>query len=64
MDEIQKHQSKIVITKHDKSATKSVLVKKTFSVVGMLEGSIKIHGDLIKPTGERWEACGQKKSYG
>ena len=59
MDDVQKHQREIVITKYGKPVAKLVPVKdKTaaVSVVGALEGAVKIHGDLTKPTGERWEA--------
>jgi prevent-host-death family protein len=59
MDDVQKHQREIVITKYGKPVARLVPAKNrkgASSVVGALEGSVKIHGDLIAPTGERWEA--------
>jgi prevent-host-death family protein len=59
MDDVQKHQREIIITKYGKPVAKLVPLKDkkgAASVVGALEGSVKIYGDLIEPTGERWEA--------
>lgn len=54
MDDVQKYQREIVITKYGKPVAKLVPVKdkkRTPSIVGLLEGSAKIYGDLTKPTG-------------
>jgi prevent-host-death family protein len=59
MDDVQRHQREIVITKYGKPVAKLVPMKgkkEHTSIVGILEGTVKIHGDLIEPTGERWEA--------
>ena len=61
MDDVQKHQREIVITKYGKPVAKLVPVKdkkRVASVVGALEGSVKIHGDLTKSTGVRWDNIG------
>lgn len=59
MDDVQKSQREIVITKYGKPVAKLVPVKdrkRSSSIIGMLKGTSRIHGDLIEPTGERWEA--------
>ena len=59
MDDVQKSQREIIITKYGKPVAKLVPVKDSKgpkSIVGILEGTMKIHGDLIAPTEERWKA--------
>ncbi len=59
MDDVQKQKREIIITKYGKPVAKLVPVKDKearASIVGLLEGTVKIHGDLTAPMGERWEA--------
>jgi len=59
MDEVQKYHREIVITKFGKPVAKLVPAdepKKQKSPFGFLKGSVVIKGDIIGPTGEKWEA--------
>ena len=65
MDDVQKQQREIIITKYGKPVAKLVPVKGKegrTSIVGLLEGTVKIHDDLTAPTGEHWEAHDLKSS--
>jgi antitoxin (DNA-binding transcriptional repressor) of toxin-antitoxin stability system len=58
MDDVQKYQREIVITKYGKPVAKLVPVKDkkgASSILGILEGPVKIYGDLTKLTGVRWD---------
>ena len=58
MDWVHKNREEIIITKHDKPIAKLVPLAPTASrpLFGYLKGSMEIRGDIIGPTGERWEA--------
>lgn len=58
MDEVQKYHKEIVITKFGKPVAKLVPVDemKPKSPFGFLKDSVIIKGDIIGPTGEKWEA--------
>ena len=59
MDDVQKQKREIIITKHGKPVAKLVPVKGKEgqrSIIGLLEGTVKIHGDLTAPIGGHWEA--------
>ena len=60
MDTVQKYGEEVVITKHGKPVAKLVPVsgemKKTESGFGCMKGTGIIVGDIVGPTGEKWEA--------
>ena len=58
MDDVQKYHKEIVITKFGKPVAKLVPVEegKPKPLFGCMKGTVKIHGDIIAPTGEVWFA--------
>ena len=58
MDDVHKHHSEVIITKHGKAIAKliSVEAQPKRKLLGLLKGKVIIHGDIIGPTGEAWEA--------
>ena len=57
MDEVAKTGEEIIITKYGQPVSKLVPVReKPDTPFGALKGMIRITGDLIEPTGEKWEA--------
>lgn len=57
MDEVQATRETIVITKHGKPIVSIVPYsdKREFPF-GCMKGSVKITGDIVGPTGEKWNA--------
>jgi prevent-host-death family protein len=58
MDNVQKYQTEITITKHGKPVAKLIPVgnKKRTPIFGCLKGLSTIHGDIVAPIGESWDA--------
>ena len=58
LDEVQKKGTEIVITKRGKPVARLAPVKKPKapSPWGWMKGTIEIHGDIVAPTGEVWDA--------
>ena len=60
MDEVNKYHREIVITKFGKPVAKLVPLEenkaKAKSFLGYMKGTLKIHGDIVAPTGEKWFA--------
>jgi len=57
MDEVEKTHREIVITKFGKPVAKLVPVdNKKKSPFGFLKNSVQIKGDIVGPTGEKWNA--------
>ena len=58
MDEVKKHRAEIIITKFGKPVAKLVPVieKPVKTLFGYLHNSVIITGDIVKPTGEKWNA--------
>ncbi len=57
MDEVQKKRQEIVITKRGKPVAKLVPAdKKLVSLWGALKGTGTVVGDIVGPTGEKWDA--------
>ena len=56
MDDVQKYQEEIVITKFGKPVAKLTPVenKVSKSLFGFLKGYAVITGDIVKPIGEKW----------
>jgi len=58
MDEVHQHHSEIIITKHGKAIARLISMesKPKKKLFGLLKGKAVIHGDIVGPTGEKWEA--------
>lgn len=57
MDEVKLQHKTVVITKHGVPIAKLVpFAAPSLSLYGALEGSVKITGDIVRSTGEVWEA--------
>ena len=58
MDQVQQSREEIVITKHGKPVAKLVPVDETEprSVLGYLQGTVEIVGDIVSPLESEWEA--------
>jgi prevent-host-death family protein len=57
LDEVQQSRKEIVITKRGHAVARLVPVEQEVpTVFGRMKGSIKILGDIVGPTGEKWEA--------
>ena len=57
LDEVQRSRKEIVITKRGRAVARLLPVDdKAPAVFGRMKGSAKVLGDLVAPTGERWNA--------
>ena len=58
MDEVNQAHMEIIITKRGKAIAKLVPVKDPGknSLFGFLKNSVAIRGDIVRPTGEKWDA--------
>jgi prevent-host-death family protein len=57
LDEVQQTRMEIVITKRGRPVARLLPVEeKPPTVFGRMKGSIKILGDIVGPTGEKWDA--------
>ena len=57
IDDVQKNQHEIVITKFGKPVAKLVPINnKKKSLFGILKGSVQIKGDIIGSSGVKWRA--------
>jgi prevent-host-death family protein len=58
MEEVRKHHQTIVITKRGRPVAKLVPCgdEAPEAVFGFLKGHASIAGDIVAPTGERWNA--------
>ena len=57
MDEVRDRHCEIVITKRGAPVAKLVPFEETRpDIFGSMKGSVIIHGDIVAPTGEIWEA--------
>ena len=59
MDEVQSQGSEVVITKRGKPVAKLVPAgksKERRSVYGCMKGTVAIHGDIVGPLEEDWQA--------
>lgn len=58
MDQVQQTHEEIVITKHGQPVAKLVPVESnsTVSMVGYMQGTVQVTGDIISPLDEVWEA--------
>ena len=58
MDEVKKYHTEIIITKFGKPVAKLVPVDENpeKSLYGYLQDSVTMTGDIVKSTGEKWNA--------
>lgn len=58
MDQVQQTHEEIVITKHGQPVAKLVPVEADShtSIVGYMQGTVQVTGDIISPLDEVWEA--------
>lgn len=57
MDEVARKRKEIVITKHGRPVAKLVPVEsETNELFGGMRGTGRVVGDIVAPTGERWNA--------
>lgn len=57
LDEVRERRREIVITKRGKPVAKLAPVDvEAGEVAGRLGGTVVYHGDIVAPTGERWNA--------
>jgi prevent-host-death family protein len=57
MDQVCQRQLEIVITKHGEPVAKLVpFDEQPPEIFGYLKGTVTFHGDIVAPTGERWNA--------
>ena len=57
MDEVARKRKEIVITKHGRPVAKLVPVTSgAGQLFGGMQGTARVVGDIVAPTGERWDA--------
>ncbi len=57
MDQVQLRREEIIITKRGKPVAKLVPVdEKPSPVFGRMKGTVVFMGDIVSPTGEKWDA--------
>jgi prevent-host-death family protein len=57
LDEVHQTRKEIVITKRGRPVARLLPVEDEKPVIfGRMKGTIKILGDIVGPTGEKWEA--------
>ncbi len=58
MDKVQHSHEEIIITKHGKPVAKLVSVEETASIpiLGFMQGTVQVTGDIISPIDELWDA--------
>ena len=58
LDEVNIHHKEVLITKRGKPVAKLVPAEKTppRPLFGYMKGTVEITGDIISPSGEKWEA--------
>ena len=60
MDQVQETHKEVVITKRGRPVAKLVPIDRPAPqpLFGWLEDGVVINGDIVAPTGEKWEADG------
>jgi len=57
LDEVQQSRKEIVITKRGRAVARLMPVDEEKPVIfGRMKGTIRILGDIVGPTGEKWDA--------
>jgi prevent-host-death family protein len=59
MEQVAATGEEVVVTKHGKPVARLVAAGVAEqNLVGRLKGTVTIRGDIVEPTGERWDAEG------
>ena len=59
LDRVQQTREEIVVTKYGRPVAKLVAFDQSPPrLFGCLAGSVTVHGDIVAPTGEAWDAEG------
>jgi len=57
MDDVNKTKKMVIITKRNRPVAKLVPIDdEQTDIFGCMKGTISIHGDIIEPLGEDWDA--------
>lgn len=60
MDELQETHEEVTVTKHGKPVAKlvpcSIDSETSRQIFGFMKGSISIHGNIVEPLGDKWDA--------
>jgi len=57
LDEVEQSRKELVITKRGRPVARLLPAEKEFpQIFGRMRGSVKYLGDVISPTGEKWDA--------
>lgn len=57
MDEVRDRRTTIVITKRGEPVARLVPVDSAPRLLfGCMRGTVTVHGDIVAPTGEKWDA--------
>jgi len=57
LDEVQQSRKELVITKRGKPVARLAPIEQEIpQIFGRMRGTIRILGDIVGPTGEKWEA--------
>ena len=57
LEQVRQTQEEIVVTKHGKPIAKvAPYAPGSEELFGYLSGTVTVHGDIVAPTGEAWEA--------
>jgi prevent-host-death family protein len=57
LDEVQQSRKELVITKRGKPVAKLVPAEPEIpQIFGRMKGTVRIVGDIVGPTGEKWDA--------
>ena len=57
LERVRQSRRPIIVTKHGRPVAKVVpFATQPLSILGFSKGTVKILGDIVAPTGERWEA--------
>jgi prevent-host-death family protein len=57
LDEVQQSRKELIITKRGKPVARLLPVEEEIpQIFGRMKGTVRILGDIVGPTGEKWEA--------
>jgi prevent-host-death family protein len=56
MDEVRERRVEVVITKRGRPVARLVPIEPPPALFGAMRGSVLALGDVVSPTGERWDA--------
>jgi prevent-host-death family protein len=58
LDDVQRTRTEIVVTKRGRPVARVLPPEEEMpKVIGRMAGTVTIHGDIVAPIGEKWEAA-------